>query len=262
MRIQSCQVNVASRIFAVTALLGVLLAAGCSVTRTYAVGGTASRLQGSGLVLQINGGANLPVTANGAFTFAAGLKSGAMYTVTVSTQPSNPSQFCSVTNGTGMVTNSQVTSVSVTCVYTTTALVTTEATNNGCVAPCNPGNNRVLIYNTPLVTGQSASVVLGQPDFLTFAVVTPPTATSVNNPTATAEDRSGNLYVADDLNCRVLQFVPPLTSGKAASVALGQPNTSTANCPAVPSATTLGNSNSGGDQVIAVNFDGSGNLWV
>jgi len=257
MRIQTKRVGVASRVFAVTALLGVLMAAGCATATTYTVGGTVARLQGT-VVLQINGGGNLPVTANGPFAFTAGLKSGATYTVTVFTPPSD--QVCNVTNGTGTVANAKVTTVGVTCVYTTTALVTTEATNNGCVAPCNPGNNRVLIYNAPLITGQSANVVLGQPNFTTFAIGT--TAATMNNPTGTAEDRSGNLYVADDLNCRIIQFQPPFTNGMSASLVLGQINLSSANCATGITAMTLGNSNSGGDQVIAVNFDGSGNLWV
>ena len=57
---------------------------------TYTVGGTVSGLVGIGLVLRDNGGDNLAVTANGAFSFATGLADGAAYAVTVSTQPSEP----------------------------------------------------------------------------------------------------------------------------------------------------------------------------
>ena len=69
-----------------------------------------SGLAGSGLVLQNNGGDNLPIAADGAFTFpdAAG---GSPYNVTVAGQPSNPTQICTVTNGSGTVGSGNVTNV-------------------------------------------------------------------------------------------------------------------------------------------------------
>ena len=45
---------------------------------TYTIGGTVSGLTGTGLVLADNGGDNLPVTANGAFTFATPVTSGVL----------------------------------------------------------------------------------------------------------------------------------------------------------------------------------------
>ncbi|TMH48427.1 MAG: hypothetical protein E6H50_10770, partial [Betaproteobacteria bacterium] len=51
---------------------------------TYTIGGTIANLTGSGLVLQLNGGGNLPVNANAtAFTFITQLAAGAMYNVSV-----------------------------------------------------------------------------------------------------------------------------------------------------------------------------------
>jgi 6-phosphogluconolactonase (cycloisomerase 2 family) len=84
-------------------------------TNTYAVGGTVSGLAGTGLVLQVNGGDDLAVTS-GAFTFAARVASGAGYAVTVKTQPSSPSQACTVTGGAGTVGGADVTGVTVTCI--------------------------------------------------------------------------------------------------------------------------------------------------
>lgn len=81
---------------------------------TYTVGGNVSGLGGSGLVLQLNGGNDLPVAANGAFTFPGGLTSGASYSVTIGTQP--PAQTCTVGNGSGTIAGANVTNVSVTCV--------------------------------------------------------------------------------------------------------------------------------------------------
>ncbi|MEO6689015.1 MAG: proprotein convertase P-domain-containing protein [Dokdonella sp.] len=83
---------------------------------TYTVGGNVSGLSGSGLVLSLNGGAQtLPVAANGTFTFPTGLADTTAYAVTVGTQPSNPSETCTVTNGSGTVASANVTNVTVTC---------------------------------------------------------------------------------------------------------------------------------------------------
>ncbi|HET9970203.1 MAG TPA: hypothetical protein VFQ68_18365, partial [Streptosporangiaceae bacterium] len=79
---------------------------------TYSVGGTVSGLSGT-VVLQDNGGDNLSVTANGSFTFAAKLASGAAYSVTVATNPAG--QTCTVTGGSGTIASANVTSVAVSC---------------------------------------------------------------------------------------------------------------------------------------------------
>jgi len=81
---------------------------GCTNFST--VGGTVSGLTGTGLVLQDNGGSNLSVKANGAFTFSKSVASDAAYNVTILTQPK--AQVCAVSNGSGEawvdVTNVQV----------------------------------------------------------------------------------------------------------------------------------------------------------
>jgi uncharacterized repeat protein (TIGR03803 family) len=82
---------------------------------TYTVGGTVSGLTGSGLVLRNNGGDDLPVSASGIFAFATEVANGAAYFVTVSTQPANPTQTCTVTNGSGTMGSSNVANVSVEC---------------------------------------------------------------------------------------------------------------------------------------------------
>lgn len=78
---------------------------------SYTVGGSVSGLSGT-LILQNNGGNNLTVSTNGAFTFPQSVSSGAMYGVTVATQPVG--QTCSIANATGNAT-ANITSVSVTC---------------------------------------------------------------------------------------------------------------------------------------------------
>ena len=76
------------------------------------MGGTVSGLSGT-VVLQDNGGDDLTVTANGSFTFATTVASGAAYAVTVKTNPSG--QTCTVASGSGTMGSANVTSVAVTC---------------------------------------------------------------------------------------------------------------------------------------------------
>ena len=56
-------------------------------TNTFTIRGTVSGLQGSGLVLQNNGGDDVGVQSDGGFAFATQIPSGSQYSVTVKTQP-------------------------------------------------------------------------------------------------------------------------------------------------------------------------------
>ncbi len=81
-------------------------------------------------------------------------------------------------------------------------------------------NDRVLEFKPPFATGMAASVVLGQPDFVSNGSAT--TATGMNFPVGLAFDAEGNLWVGDFNNSRVLEFKPPFSNGMAASLVLGQ----------------------------------------
>ena len=83
--------------------------------RGFTVGGTVAGLDGDGLVLQLNGGNDLAVPNNGSFTFTAQLANAAAYSVTVLTQPSGPSQTCTIGNASGTIAAANVTNVAVTC---------------------------------------------------------------------------------------------------------------------------------------------------
>jgi hypothetical protein len=83
-------------------------------TDQFTVGGTVSGLAGNEVVLQNNGGDDLVVSANGGFTFSP-QDDGTDYEATVATLPTNPSQTCSVANGTGTLAGADVTDVEVTC---------------------------------------------------------------------------------------------------------------------------------------------------
>jgi trimeric autotransporter adhesin len=84
------------------------------VQNSYSIGGTVAGLTGGGLVLKNNGGDNLPINANGGFSFATLLASGAAYNVTVASQPA-AGVSCAVANGSGNVAAANVTNVTVTC---------------------------------------------------------------------------------------------------------------------------------------------------
>jgi len=79
------------------------------------IGGTVEGLTGTGLALQDNGSDTLSITKNGAFTFTTALATGTAYAVTVSTQPSTPTQTCTVVNGSGTTGSANVTGVVVNC---------------------------------------------------------------------------------------------------------------------------------------------------
>jgi 6-phosphogluconolactonase len=93
-------------------LLGVV---GCNIGGKYTVGGTLTGLTGQGLVLQDNSGNDLGLASNGAFVFTDGIKNGDTYSVTVKTQPSTPSQTCTVQNASGTIDKANVANILVTC---------------------------------------------------------------------------------------------------------------------------------------------------
>ena len=64
---------------------------------------------GSGLVLQLNGGADLAFNSNGGFFFGTRLDNSAAYSVTVRTQPANPTQNCTVRNASGTIDKASIT---------------------------------------------------------------------------------------------------------------------------------------------------------
>ena len=87
---------------------------------TFTVVGGMSGLTGTVVLgMSVSGGPlnTLSVAANGSFNFSQSLSSGQSYAVTVQTQPVTLS--CTVTNGSGVVADANVTNVSVVCVPAT-----------------------------------------------------------------------------------------------------------------------------------------------
>src|SRR5882672_9013652 len=136
---------------------------------TYTVGGTVSGLTGAGLVLRNNGGNNLAVSANGAFTFSAPVAAGGAYSVTVLTQPSG--QNCTVSNGAGTSTTN-VTSIAVACagIGFTVGGAVSGLTGAGLVLQNNGGNNLPIAGSGPF----TFSTALANAAAYGVTVLTPP----------------------------------------------------------------------------------------
>ena len=84
------------------------------VPEQYTLGGSVTGLEGGGLVLA-NADETLALPANGAFTFTRKALAGTAYDVKVRTQPSDPTQECTVARGTGTQGEANVADIAVTC---------------------------------------------------------------------------------------------------------------------------------------------------
>ena len=107
---QNCVVSGGNGTVGTAAVTSVVI--NCSADK-FTVGGTVTGLQG--VVVLHNGSDSQAVSGNGMFAFPTPVTSGGTYAVTVASQPTGPSQTCTVTNGMGMVTGANVTSVTVSC---------------------------------------------------------------------------------------------------------------------------------------------------
>ncbi len=143
----------------------------------YTVGGTVNGLSGT-VILENNGGGSLTITADGTFAFATTEHSGDSYAVTVQTQPNT--QTCTVSNGSGTITNSSITNVVVTCstnAHTVGGTASGLAGGESVVLQNNSTDNLTLTANgsftftTSVAQGATYSVsVLTQPSTQTCSV--------------------------------------------------------------------------------------------
>ena len=121
------------------------------------------------------------------------------------------------------------------------------------------GNNRVLRFPAAVLgaTDPAADLVLGQADAASGkanrggAI----SGSGFSSPWGLAFDSKGNLYVADYLNVRVLQFPAPITSGSVAAVVYGQAKFTTRVLPAAPTSSSLAGPT-------GLTLDASGELYV
>ena len=141
------------------------------MSQSFTISGTASGLMGKGLTIQ-NGSEALAINVNGAFAFKTPVASGATYDVTVATEPSMPTETCTVANGIGTAT-ANVTNVTVTCAtsgFTIGGTVIGLATNDSVVLQDNGSDDLAVstdgpfTFATPVASGASFAVtVLAEP---------------------------------------------------------------------------------------------------
>jgi hypothetical protein len=86
-------------------------------------------------------------------------------------------------------------------------------------------NNRVLEFKPPFHTGMNASLVLGHYNFNTSTRGT--NQSTLSEPSMVAFDPSGDLWVSEAYNNRIVEFKPPFLAGMNASIVLGQSNFNT-----------------------------------
>jgi sugar lactone lactonase YvrE len=99
--------------------------------------------------------------------------------------------------------------------------------------------------------GQPASLVIGQGGFA--AQISSAGPNGLNTPRSPVFDSSGNLWVVDEGNSRILGFKPPFSNHMSASMVIGQPNFSS---------NSSSTSQRGLSLPFAIAFDSAGNLWV
>jgi hypothetical protein len=124
-------------------------------TLTYFIGGSVSGLVGSGLVLHLDGGQDVPVTANGSFMFPNPLNDGSAYSVTVGAAPSNPNQNCTILNGAGILAGGDVTNIAVSCMTLTHAVSGSVygLQGTGLVLQLNGANDMSITSDGPFAFG-------------------------------------------------------------------------------------------------------------
>jgi uncharacterized protein (TIGR03437 family) len=139
-------------------------------------------------------------------------------------------------------------------------------------------NNRVLGWKNAanFSSGQKADIVVGQVDFFTtwaqgpgIAAVAPgqgtPLQSGLSSPTGLAVDGTGNLYVADSGNNRILRYPKPLTNpDHIPDLIVGQPSSSSRAANYTGQVAAQGIYLASGSTYLQSNIaiDASGNLWM
>ncbi len=177
------------------------------VDNLYAVGGLVSGLvPGDVLVLQNNGQDDLTLTADGVFSFPQGVNFQDTYSVTVKTQPTAPSETCTVTNGSGVMAASNITNVSVTCTVNAFSV-------GGDLSGLAAGESLELLLNGAHQTTLSAD---GSFQFTPIADATAYSVTVAQQPagqTCTVSNGSGTLAGSDVTNVAVICVLNRYTIG-------------------------------------------------
>ena len=143
------------------------------------------------------------------------------------------------------------------------------STNPPALYVSDTANSRILGFRSAIgfKNGTPADIVIGQPDFQTTGSQGPQgsRSTGMTAPTSLAVDASGNLYVVDAGNNRILRFPKPFTQSgsQLPDLVIGQSGFTTngANRGGI-SASTVAFSTGTSLLFSGITFDASGNLWI
>lgn len=146
---QSCAVTNASGTVPNANVTNVAVA--CT-NQTYNLGGTVSGLIGS-VTLRNDGGNNITISQNGAFTFPTKVPYRGTVAVSVLTQPAG--QACTVSNGTGLMGAADIGNVSISCTSNSYTLGGTASGLKGSVVLTNNGTDLTVNQNGSFTFGSS-----------------------------------------------------------------------------------------------------------
>ena len=202
--------------------LGALAASCGSPNNPGNLGGTITGLTTGGLVLA-NGSDRVSPSGNSTtFTFPTAVASGAAYSVSVETQPTNV--ICTVTNGTGVMGSTAIKNVTVTCVGSSVSTLAGSGANGFA-----NGTGRAASFNAPagIALDAQGNVYVADRGNNVIRKITPAGAVttfagngtvgaadgsgnlaSFNNPAAVAVSNLGNVFVADSRN-NLIRMVTP-----------------------------------------------------
>lgn len=178
------------------------------------IGGSITGLTGSGIVLQNNGGDNLAVTAGSTqFSFVKTIARGESYAVTVLTQPQN--QTCTVSNGSGMVADVNVSNIIISCASNAPSptLVTVAAGSSITMTV----NESVLVPSGTTVSSPSGTIVTINGSSNTIntqvgsVVNVPASATGPANNIVTTGQTSGSGILSTSLTVTSLAGSPTIS---------------------------------------------------
>lgn len=182
-----------------TATANVSIAITC-VSNSLTIGGSISGLTGAGATLLLNGITSLSVAAGSTnFTFPTTVAAGQSYAVTVFTQPTSPSQSCTVSNGSGTVGASGVTNVAITCSNNAANTWTVGGTINGLTA-----SGLVLLLNgTTSLVVPSGATTFAFPAIANSSSYQVSIGTQPTNRTCTLSNTGGTVSGANVTNVAV-----------------------------------------------------------
>ena len=143
---------------------------GINCVSLYTIGGTLEGLKGNNLVLQNSNGDKRSINIDeSSFSFTTKIPDGDQYEISIQTQPSNLSQTCSVSNGTGTVSGTDVSNVVVSCITNSFSIGGTISNlkgtgltlqNNG-NDPLNPAaNEKTFRFTTNVLDGEAYNVTI------------------------------------------------------------------------------------------------------